>query len=276
MASLDDALALWRRGLSVIPVPLPRPGVPRNRPGDGKTPSIAWGQFQRRRATEAELRGWLAQPSNIGIVCGAISGVIVIDGDSPEALRWLTRRLPYTPWQVQTARGYHLYLRAPGTPVRNRARIDTGDGRLAIDVRGDGGFVVAPGSIHASGHVYVEAGDWRAQIAVLPIFDPRWLADAQPRGAQPAHPNKWPAGTAPERFRRYLRRLPRPEIGCGSDAATLYAACRGVRGFALDAHVAVDLLDEWAGGRPGWDRQWLAQKVANAVRFGTEPIGGLL
>ncbi len=176
---------------------------------------------------------------------------------------------------MQTARGYHLYFKAPGVPVRNRARLDTGDGRLAIDVRGDGGFVVGPGSIHASGVEYREAGDWRVPMEELPIFDPRWLAVATPRPAQ-TPPRVRPTGNVTERARRYLSRVPVPEIGCGSDVATLCAAATLVRGFALDEGTALELLDDWAGGRPGWDRRWLAQKVSNAQRFGTEPIGGRL
>jgi hypothetical protein len=115
MNSLDAALGLWRRGISVIPVPLP------DDTHDGKRPSIAWADFQRRRPTEAEIRAWWATPQNLGIVCGAVSGIVAIDADGPEASAWLTRRLPWTPWQTRTRRGYHLFFRHPGGHVRNRA-----------------------------------------------------------------------------------------------------------------------------------------------------------
>ena len=78
-----------------------------------------------------------------------------------------------------------------------------------------------------------------------------------------------------ERARRYLAAVPRPEIGRGSDSATLYAACRLTRGFGLSAVDAEALLWEWAGGRPGWTRGWLACKVAHAERYGSELIGSL-
>jgi len=159
--------------------------------------------------------------------------------------------------------------------VRNRARLDTGAGKLALDVRGDGGYVIGPGSVHASGVDYEHAGDWREPIETLPVFDPSWLA-APARPPAVTHQPIRPTGDAAERARRYLARVPKPEIGQGSDAATLYAAARLVRGFGLDVGTAVSLLDKWAGGRPGWDRDWLALKVANAAKFGTEPIGGLL
>ena len=46
-----------------------------------------------------------------------------------------------------------LFYGHPGVPVQNRARLETADGRLPIDVRGDGGYVIAPPSVHASGAV---------------------------------------------------------------------------------------------------------------------------
>jgi hypothetical protein len=214
---------------------------------------------------------------NLAVVTGAISGVVVIDTDSPDALRWITKRFPYTPWQTETPRGFHLWYRHPAdVRVPNRARLDTSDGRLAIDCRGDGGFVIAPGSLHASGVAYLEAGDWSQPKTALPVFWPGWLARPAPRSA-PARSTTTPRpiGTAVERARRYLAAIPRPEIGQGSDRAVLYAACRLVRGFALSSLDAEALLWDWAGGRPGWTQAWIAEKVAHADRYGTEPIGAL-
>jgi hypothetical protein len=67
----------------------------------------------------------------------------------------------------------------------------------------------------------------------------------------------------------------RPEIGRGSDERTLYAACRLVRGFGLAEGDAVALLWAWAGGREGWTLEWIEAKVRNALRYGTEEIGGM-
>ena len=75
---------------------------------------------------------------------------------------------------------------------------------------------------------------------------------------------------------RTLAAIPPPTIGQGSDAATLYAACRLVRGFALSSADAAALLWEWAGGRPG-DARMGARKVTHAERSqGTEAIRGLV
>jgi hypothetical protein len=267
---LQLAQSLRWRGLSVIPVPRADGRF------DGKTPAIRWRDYQTRLPTDAEIATWFTDTDalNIGIVTGAVSDKVVIDADSPEALRWCTSNLPYTPWQTQTARGFHLWYRHPGVRVANRARIETRDGRLAIDVRGDGGYVIGPGSVHASGSLYQFAGDWQVPADKLPRFWPGWLE-------RPRHPPLH--RTAPRtsssdmvaRGRGYLAKIPRPEIGCGSDNATLYAACRLVRGFGLSAADTEALLWEWAGGRPGWTREWIAQKVAHAERYGTEPIGAL-
>jgi hypothetical protein len=149
-SSLEAALALAARGFSIIPVPRPQRDSASGEMVGGKIPDIKWGAFQERRAAEREIRAWFGRDQNIGIVTGAISGVVVVDADSPAALTWIVRNLPRTPWQTRTAKGFHLYYRHPGTEVRNRARLETRDGRVAVDVRGDGGFVVGPGSLHAS------------------------------------------------------------------------------------------------------------------------------
>jgi hypothetical protein len=266
-SSIDNALALWRRGLSVIPVPRP------DGRHDGKVPAIAWREFQTRRATMDELRVWFDQPSNIAAICGAVSGVVVIDADAPAAVQWCVRHLPYTPWQTQTARGFHLWYQHPGVRVSNRARLDTRDGRLAIDVRGDGGYVIAPGSVHASGVTYTYAGDWAVSREQLPRLWVGWLQ--RPERRETGVPAVRPTGDLVERGRKYLAAIPAPEIGQGSDAATLYAACRLVRGLAISETEAVELLWEWAGNRDGWTRSWIAQKVAHAIKYGTEPVGAL-
>jgi hypothetical protein len=274
MTALDHALELARRGLSVIPVPRPRAGVEKGRAGDGKVPVIPWKLYQQERATEAELREWFATEQNLAIVTGAVSGVVVVDVDSLEALQWIGARLPRTPWQVRTSRGFHLYYRHPGRTVRNLAQLDTGSGRIALDVRGDGGYVIGPGSVHACGHGYSFAGDWSVPRDQIPTFWVGWL-ERPKTTRRPTPPSSWPTGDVVERARRYLGAIPPPVIGEASDTATLYAACKLVRGFGLTEADATSLLWEWAGGRPGWTREWVEQKVANALRYGEEPIGGL-
>jgi hypothetical protein len=270
MTPLDAALRLRALGCSVIPVP-----PPDARGHDGKVPIIRWAEFQSRIASEEEIRQWFgAEPMNLAIVTGAVSDLVVVDADSRDGLRWCTRHLKYTAWQVRTSRGFHLYYRHPRVLVRNRAKLETRDGKIAVDVRGDGGYVIGPGSRHASGHDYQWAGDWTRPREDVPRFWPGRLQRPPTRAARPA-PLSRPTGDVVERARRYLAAIPRPEIGAGSDVATLSAACRLVRGFALSESDAVALLWQWAGGRPGWTLEWVEAKVRHALRYGTEPIGGL-
>ena len=80
-------------------------------------------------------------------------------------------RLPKTV-TVQTGKGRHRYFRCDGARVGNSA------GRLGkgIDIRGEGGYVVAAGSVHASGATYrFVDGRGLDEIAVAPA--PKWLLD---------------------------------------------------------------------------------------------------
>ena len=284
MSSIDaDAFARARYfvalGFSVFPVPPPEPGAAPNTVGDGKTPARKWREWQTRRATDAELMRLFRDPlSNIAIVTGAISDLIVVDLDSLDAVKWGVRTFTYTPWQCKTSRGYHLYFRYPGAWLTHANKIATPAGpRLPVDLRGDGGYVIAPGSQHASGAEYRFAGKWAEPRDRVPVFWPGWLERPhEPRRI--ARPTPRPGGPALiviERARRYLAAIPRPEIGAGSDVAMLSAACRLVRGFDISASDAERLLWDWAGGRPGWTRAWIARKVRSAEKYGSEPVGAL-
>ena len=177
--SLVHALAQYARGFSLFPIPAPIPGTPEHQPGDGKTPAkgMRWTPYQTRRASESQVRAWFGgTPRNIAAITGAVSDIVVVDGDSAEALRLIALRLPYTPWQVRTRDGrQHFYFRHPGVPVRNKARIKTGDDAVKIDVRGDGGYVIGPGSVHMSGVVYTPTRFWDDPAEYVPVFDPKWL-----------------------------------------------------------------------------------------------------
>lgn len=108
---------------------------------------------------------------NIGVVTGEISGFLVIDVDGEKGrqnLKALTKKhslLPKT-LTVQTGRGLHLYYKMPdGIDIRNSV------GKIAenIDVRANGGYIIAPPSRHKSGKTY-EFKDSQAPLAELPDF----------------------------------------------------------------------------------------------------------
>lgn len=108
--------------------------------------SPKWKQLVARPPSEPEIRAWFeCDPgANVGIICGQVSGgLVVADIDRPANTRDL--RHPATVI-AQARRGRHLYFQAVG-PVETTA---TTWGEL----RGEGSYVVAPPSVHESGHEY--------------------------------------------------------------------------------------------------------------------------
>jgi len=276
--SLERALALYDLGLAIIPIPQPIPGTPAGKPGDGKTPAINWKRYQSKRADRNALHAWFAKPQNNAIVTGAVSGLVVIDTDTPEAEEWAQANLPETPWLVRTAKGYHRYYRRHhGGRIRNKARVQTADGRIALDVRADGGYVIGPGSVHASGAVYEQEGDWTVSLADLPLFDPK-LIEAPRSTTKEAPVVSAPRddGDVVKRARAYLAKVPGAVQGQGGDAHTLSAASRMVRGFGLSERDALEVMSEWNGTcEPPWSQEELETKIRNAALYCDEPIGGL-
>ena len=90
---------------------------------------------------------------NWGLATGKGSGVFVIDTDSAEAREKLLSVAPELreTLQVRTPRGFHFYLLCPDGP---EIRCSAGKLGTGIDVRGEGGYVLLPGSSHPSGGRY--------------------------------------------------------------------------------------------------------------------------
>jgi len=110
-------------------------------------------------------------PRNIGIACGP-SGLLVVDEDAPGVFaEWaasLGQAVPAT-FTVRTGRPgggwHHIYGQPAGVTLGNAEGSSPDD----IDIRGAGGFLVGPGSLHASGNFYL-AEDWDAPTAELPLW----------------------------------------------------------------------------------------------------------
>src|SRR5256712_3510491 len=140
----------------------------------GKTPlgTLAPNGLRNATLNESVIRAWWAEePSaNIGRRTGAASGLVVVDLDGDEGQQAFIDRcggqLPRTTL-VKTGRGMQAYFAHPGHPVSNRAGV-----LPQVDIRGDGGYVVAPGSIHPNGTVY----EWLVTPEEAPLAPlPEWL-----------------------------------------------------------------------------------------------------
>jgi hypothetical protein len=112
--------------------------------------------------------------ANVAIATGAPSGLVVLDVDAKSgglnALAELEQqhgKLPTTPTAHTGSGGKHYFFRYPlGAKIGNRTGIVPG-----IDVRGDGGYVIAPPSDHASGGRY----SWLVPSTTAIAEIPGWL-----------------------------------------------------------------------------------------------------
>jgi hypothetical protein len=137
----------------------------------GKHPRVASGLHEATTDVATVTSWWRRWPdANIGVATGPASGLLVLDVDLPLGPRSLERleqthgTIPTTCAQRTGSGGQQLLLRYPDVPVGNRAGLEPG-----IDVRGDGGYVVVPPSLHASHDRYV----WT--IAAPIATTPDWL-----------------------------------------------------------------------------------------------------
>jgi putative DNA primase/helicase len=185
--------AAWEyaeRGLQVIPLQGIRNGKctcqewrDKNGKGTCGTPGKhpRFRNWPERATTDAmEIEKWYSHDfkgSNVGIATGAASGIFVLDVDpknggdeSLDSLFAKHGRLPDTLQAITGSGGRHYYFKHPGGTVPNEVCILPG-----LDIRGDGGQVVAAPSMHMSGRRYAWDGLDGFNAPILPA--PEWLLD---------------------------------------------------------------------------------------------------
>lgn len=184
ITSVYAAAAMYAaRGWSFIPLNSPKTGSG-NDASVGKRPltGLKWEEYQTRRPTGREFNDWFASrgghagepPYNIAIITGKISKLVVIDIDVKKGGEaWLKESALDSAVKVRTGGGgLHLYFHYDGEELGNSAS------KLApgVDVRAEGGYVVAPPSMHISGGKY----KWISDDNLLPLDVtplPSWLID---------------------------------------------------------------------------------------------------
>ena len=199
------ALAYAARGWPVFPLHTPDAhGHCSCRDADcddvGKHPRTRHG-FKDASTDPMVITGWWRTfpNANIGIRTGAESGLVVLDVDAAKGGKESLARLEATHGSflstltVETGGGgLHLYLAHPGGRVRNS------EGKLGagLDVRGDGGFVVAPPSVHRSGQRYrwTPGSSEMAQPAALPPWILAGTARPVRSNVQPSDEARIPEG----------------------------------------------------------------------------------
>jgi hypothetical protein len=196
-----------------------------------------------------------ASGERVGIMTGKPSGRFVVEFDGPEAVAWLAEQeaehgsLPRTA-EVKSARGRHVHFRMPPEgDVRNSA----GKVGPKVDVRGTGGFVVAPPSDHKTGHVY----SWTVEPEVL-ADAPAWLlalaqGAAKTRESDVSLRPEWMESPPPEYLdkwrdaaRDWLQRRAKPPASGQASRWDWYVAGHVVRSFGVPYEEAEAMIEEHA------------------------------
>jgi hypothetical protein len=185
------ALACAARGWPVVPMHAPRTdgACGCGRKGcrnPGKHPRSVHG-FADATTDVAAVERIFRQPANLGLATGRRAGVWVLDVDGAEgweslqALAGPRGGMPVTVESWTGGGGRHLFFRHPeGAEIRNTVgRIGRG-----LDTRSDGGGVVLPPSVHASGGAY-EWAPGRSPDEVEVAEAPAWLLDLLVEVARP-------------------------------------------------------------------------------------------
>lgn len=147
----EEAHRLFDAGLNVFPQPIASKG------------GYPWMRLQYSRLNQVDslfgLSVLFAGHCNLAVMCGTTSNnLFVIDCESRGAFLYhieelRKRQIPV--WAATSARGGHIYLRASDGEVQNISAEVLGE----LEIRGRGGYVLAPPSVHPSGAKY----SWVAQ-----------------------------------------------------------------------------------------------------------------
>jgi hypothetical protein len=166
--ALASALAYLEMGLSVFPLAPREKKPPKN---------FRWEESQHALATEDQLKAWFdGTNNNLGVVTGKVSRLLVLDVDGDKAKSYIENALhtkvkydtkeaiDKTLWTETGGGGFHLLVRYDPEEFRQDDRaIDEiknavlwrgKDDHSEIRLKSDGGYVVAPPSVHPSGSHY--------------------------------------------------------------------------------------------------------------------------
>jgi hypothetical protein len=225
-AHLEAALEYLKRGWAVVPA--------RER---AKWPIVRWQRFQQEMPTEEQMMRWYERwpKANLAVITGEISGIVVIDIDpkhaGEESLAAMEARhgaLPKTVESVTGGGGRHLYFAYPGREVRNRAGLAPG-----IDMRGHGGCIIVPPSVHPSGKKYQwRSGHAPGQVELAPL--PVWLEQPRfPGDGLQGHPLT------------YWRALVREGVKEGQRNTTIASFTGHLLWHDVDPDVVMELILAW-------------------------------
>lgn len=171
------ALEWHRNGYSVFPIQ-----------HGGKRPLVRWSAYADAPAPISQLLRWFRGDSNMAVACGGQKHLTVVDFDTQSGYYKMLARVNDDirgiidrTYKVKTGRGLHVYFN-----VESRSRKNVEE---KIDIKGDGGYVLVPPSLHPSGSVYTampgaEISDIQSisntmlcEISNIPEFEPEVVRD---------------------------------------------------------------------------------------------------
>ncbi|MFC2013806.1 phage/plasmid primase, P4 family, partial [Chloroflexota bacterium] len=218
--------------------------IPTGGGDDGKKPLIPhWKQYQKRQPTSEELCHWQQkyQPSVWANVCGAASGVSVVDADTQESVGELHAHnlKPH----VATPKGEHFYFKHPGYPIRPKVAVIPG-----IDIRGDGSYANVIGTRKDGGKYRVLVPPIEGNLYAVADL-PKYIRDALLNGNKPkrvskeALSDKTPQGERNSTLTRYAGSMRRQ----GATQEVILAALREINRLQCDPPLEEREIQDIAG-----------------------------
>lgn len=220
-----------------------------------KIPFVKWADVAT--CDETMLNGWFDNypDANIGIACGKRSGIVVLDVDAAhggyESLTKLIEKygaLPSTSVSKTGSGGEHIIFKYPdGFEIRNSA----GKLGVGLDIRANGGYIVAPPSIHPNGNAY----EWAVDTDLADM--PEWMIEL-------------------------LKEAPKPEVkntaggevieGGRNDYLTKMAGAMRRKGFSEDAIFSALQIDNKEKCRPPLSDGEILQIAKSVIRYEPEDV----
>ncbi len=255
---LHLALVYAERGWHVFPLQA-RAKLPATRHG-----------FKDATTNPTQINAWWSEHPeyNIGIATGRVSGFWVVDVDNryqgDNILLDLIHKNSPLPSTVETitGNGSHYYFTYPDLTSIPSCKLDTG-----IDIKSDGGYIVAPGSIHPNGQLYQFEGSSDPMDGVAIVDAPAWLLERVSRHSPPrsavhcmmASRNQYVDPKRVAELQAALRYVP-------ADDYELWIRI-GLALFALDNDdTGFRLWDEWSQISKKYDAQVMGQKWRSFVQ----------
>lgn len=225
----------------------------------GKRPTIRWQTYTRRLPSPAEVQAWFADESRTayGVVCGSVSGLVVLDLDDPALVQRFARAFPRLLDTLIVSSGQrgtpHIYWHVD-YPVRTRAF-------PGGDLKAEGGYVVGPGSEIAGQQWQVVSDKPVRSIqpdelnAVLKFLIP-------PSRPQPEMQSAVPIRDYPALYQFYVERFQ------SRNQALFVTACH-MRDHGISTSQAVDMLAHIFAAQPSVQdarQEPYPQRYAEALR----------